>query len=100
MSKKTNYDTIIRPVITEKTLKLIDELNQYVFEVDKRSDKKEVKRSVEEKYNVKVEKVRIVNIRGKRVTWGNKRIPGSKKDQKKAVVTLSSKDKIDEFKVE
>lgn len=100
MSKKTNYDTIIRPVITEKTLKLIDELNQYVFEVDKRSDKKEVKSSVEEKYKVKVEKVRIVNIRGKRVTWGNKRIPGSKKDLKKAVVTLSSKDKIDEFKVE
>ena len=100
MKHSIKYEILIRPVVTEKTLKMVDELNQYVFEVDSRANKINIKNYVEEKYKVTVEKVRIVNIKGKRLSWGTKRVPGSKKDMKKAILTLSSKDKIEEFKIE
>jgi large subunit ribosomal protein L23 len=99
MSKGVNFEILIRPVITEKSLKLVDEENQYTFEVDKRSNKYSIVKAVEEKFKVKVVKVRTVNLRGKRVSWGKKKIQGRRKDRKKAIITLKSGDSIDLFKV-
>lgn len=99
MSKKLNYEILIKPVITEKSLKLVDEENQYTFEVDYRASKIAIKQEVEKRFKVNVLKVRIVSKRGKRVSWGRKRIPGSKSDTKKAILTLKSSDSIDLFKV-
>ncbi|MBU0976426.1 MAG: 50S ribosomal protein L23 [Patescibacteria group bacterium] len=100
MAKNLKYEILIRPVLTEKSLKLIEEKNQYVFEVDLRAGKAQVKKAVEEKFKVKVQKIRIVRIIGKSVTWGRKRLSGRRKDVKKAIVTLASSDSIADFKVE
>jgi large subunit ribosomal protein L23 len=93
------YTTLIRPIITEKSLKLVDEQNQYCFWVAGNTDKNVIKDAVESQFKVTVTKVRIVNIPGKRVFWGAKKIEGRKKAEKKAIVTLKSKDSIDLFKV-
>ena len=62
----TIYDILRRPIITEKSNYQAGKLNQYVFEVDKRSTKSLVKEAVETLFNVKVEKVNIINVPAKR----------------------------------
>jgi large subunit ribosomal protein L23 len=57
MKKKGNFIVLKKPVISEKSLKLVEEKNQYIFDVDRRADKKSVKKAVEEKFKVKVVKV-------------------------------------------
>lgn len=99
MSKKARFQILIKPVVTEKTLKLVDEKNQYTFEVDKRAAKPGIRKTIERKFKVTVEKVRIINITGKKVVFGKKRIRGRRKDRKKAIVNLKSSDSIDLFKV-
>ena len=94
-----NFDIVIRPIVTEKSLKLVEERNQYTFEVDKRATKNNVSETISDKFKVTVEKVRIVRIPPKRITWGKKRIQGRKKAIKKAIVTLKNSDSIDLFKV-
>lgn len=96
---KLHKETIITPIITEKSIRLVDELNQYMFIVAPTATKTSVKTAVEEQFKVTVEKVRMVNRPGKRVAWGAKRISGKKKDTKRAIVTLKSGDSIDLFKV-
>lgn len=86
-----------KPVITEKTLKLAEVENQYTFEVNSSVNKIEVKNAVEEKFGVSVLKVRILNVLGKTLYFGKKRIPGKQSDTKKAIVTLKSGDKIGLF---
>lgn len=92
---KSNLEIIRRPLITEKVTRLQEELNQYVFEVDPRSNKIEIKRAVEERFNVRVTKVRTINVPGKVKTLG--RFSGRRPDWKKAVITLVKDDKIELF---
>lgn len=99
MRKKFKSEILIRPIVTERSLKLVEELNQYTFQVSKEATKKVVKKSIEEKFKVTVEKVRVINLAGKSVLWGRRRIKGRKRDKKKAIVTLKSSDSIDLFKV-
>lgn len=99
MSKKARFEILIKPIVTEKSLKLVDEQNQYTFEVDKRATKPGIRKVIEKKFKVTVEKVRIVNLTGKKVIFGKKRISGRRKDRKKAIVSLKSSDSIDLFKV-
>jgi large subunit ribosomal protein L23 len=99
MKKKVLGDILIKPIITEKSLKLVDEENQYTFHVNRNAGKQDIKKAIESKFKVKVLKVRTVNVRGKRVSWGKFRIKGSRKNFKKAIVTLKSSDNIDLFKV-
>jgi large subunit ribosomal protein L23 len=89
--------TLIRPVITEKTIELAEKENQYTFVVEESANKYKIKDAIEEKFNVTVLKVRTINILGKKVNFGQKRIKGKKSDFKKAIVTLKSGDKIDIF---
>ncbi len=92
-------DILIRPILTEKALKLSEEKNQYAFEVHRKATKEEIKKAVEEKFGVKVESVRTVIIQGKRkVRFTRKGIQeGKKPDIKKAYVTLSKDSKIDYY---
>lgn len=99
MSKSKTYDILIKPIITEKSLKLVDEQNQYTFEVAREANKYMIKKAIETKFGVNVMKIRILHSHGKRVTWGRLRIKGRRKDVKKAIVTLKSSDTIDIFKV-
>lgn len=61
---KDYRDIIIRPVVTEKSMNLLAD-NKYTFIVDKRANKTEVKNAIENIFNVKVESVRTMNIKGK-----------------------------------
>ena len=79
------FDVIRKPLITEKAL-ASSEYNKYIFLVDVRSDKCEVKKAIESIFEVKVKKVNILNLMGK-VKKFKGRI-GKRADQKKAVVTL------------
>ena len=84
---KSPYEVIKRPIITEKSLSLLDE-NKYTFEVDKNANKPEIKAAIEEIFDgVKVKKVRTMNYEGKKVR--TRHGIGKKADWKKAVVTLT-----------
>ena len=63
--KKDSYQTVLRPLITEKGLAGASELNQYPFEVDLRASKADVKKAIEEIFSVHVRKVRTMTRHGK-----------------------------------
>ena len=82
-----NYlDIIIAPVITEKTAAMEAE-GKYAFKVANKANKTEVKQAIEKKFNVKVEKVNIVNSHPKHKRVG--RYEGMTSRYKKAIVTLA-----------
>lgn len=84
---KDLHQVIIRPVITEKAMEQKEKLNKVTFEVAKDANKMEIKEAVEKLFNVKVEKVNVINVRGKRrVRFG--RVLGKEPSWKKAIVTL------------
>ena len=58
-------DVLKKPVLTEKSLALQTEENKYTFDVDLNANKTEVKIAVEKLFNVKVEKVNIMNVKPK-----------------------------------
>lgn len=89
------YEVLKRPIVTEKSLRLRDEFNQYVFEVDRRANKRQVKEAVELAFDVTVEDVRIINMPGKTRRWGRKMVRTS--PWKKAIVTLAEGDSIQLF---
>lgn len=76
---------LLRPLITEKNT-LHQTQNQYVFEVSIGANKIEVQKAVEAAFKVKVEKVRIVRMRGKVKQFG--RMKGVRKFWKKAIVSV------------
>ncbi|MBD3280259.1 50S ribosomal protein L23 [Candidatus Dojkabacteria bacterium] len=89
---------LIRPILTEKTINLADDLNQYTFEVSVGANKKNVAEALAEKFDVSVESVKIINRLGKVKRFGIKSI-GKRKDTKRAIVRLDKKDKIDLFEM-
>ncbi len=89
---KTAYDTIKKMIRTEKGSMLLTQ-NKYLFEVNKRSNKIEIKKAVEDIYKVKVDSVAVMNVRGKK-----KRVrthQGMTASWKKAIVTLKPENKIE-----
>ena len=111
------YDIIKRPIITEKSMGLNENIeksqannsnrnqmkhtkaisNRYVFEVEKKANKIEIAKAVEEAFKVKVIKVTVVNVLPKYKKVGQHE--GFKPAYKKAYVTLASGDKIDKFTI-
>ncbi len=91
---------LIRPIISEKTIRLADELNQYTFAVKSNAAKIEIAKAVAEKFSVKVENVRILNRLGKKVSFGKKRQTGMQSMIRKAIVTLKEGDSIEIFKLQ
>ena len=92
---KTAYDIILRPIITEQSTEHV-ELKKYVFEVARDANKIEIKKAIEEIFDVEVVKVTTLNMKGKKKRMG--RYPeGSRRDWKKAVVKLSDGSKTIEF---
>jgi large subunit ribosomal protein L23 len=89
------HDIIRRPLITEKTTIQKDEFNQVSFEVARKANRIEIKRSVEDVFNVRVATVRTMQIRGKLKRRG--RILGRRRSWKKAVVTLMPGERIEFF---
>jgi large subunit ribosomal protein L23 len=89
------YSVIIRPIVTEKSTSAKDEANKYIFEVDRRATKVDIRHAVEKMFKVKVAEVHTINISGKRKRMG--RIFGKRQDWKKAIVTLAPGTSIDIF---
>ena len=89
---KSYYSIIKSPMLTEKA-SMIMSLRKYIFWVERRANKVEIKRAVEKVYNVKVEGVATSIVKGK-----TKRLranqPGKTRSWKKAVVTLTKGNEI------
>ena len=83
-------EIILRPVITEASMATMDD-KRYTFDVDVRATKTQVKKAIEEIYEVKVVQVNIMNVRGKLKRQG--RYAGYTKKRRKAIVTLSADSK-------
>lgn len=93
------YKILKRPILTEKMLKLQETKRKYAFEVDGRANKIEVERAVQEKFDVTVEDINIINVKGKTKRMNTRRglTTGKRADWKKAIVTLREGDSINFF---
>lgn len=89
------YNVVKKPIITEKTEILRREYNKYTFEVDKRANKIEIRKAVEEIFGVKVEEVNTLNIKPTTKRHGMKLYQTPLR--KKAVVKLKDGDAIKYF---
>jgi large subunit ribosomal protein L23 len=89
------YEIIKRPLITEKTNTQKELSNQLTFEVDRRANRIEIKRAVEDIFKIRVADVRTMQVKGKTKHRG--RIVGKHRDWKKAIVKLMPGERIDFF---
>ena len=92
---------ILRPILIEKGTRLGETQNKYVFQVEKQSNKLEIKQAVENKFKVKIKKVATLNMKGKQKNMTIKsnghvlRTNGNRSSWKKAIVTLQDVFSID-----
>jgi large subunit ribosomal protein L23 len=91
---KNPRDVVIKPVISEKSYKLI-ESNKYVFIVDPEASKEEIKEAVKAIFNVRVTGVNTISQKGKPKRQGF--TAGRRASFKKAIVTLAEGDRIEFF---
>ena len=85
ISKAAAYDTILRPIITEKAT-MANENGQVTFAVPVTATKPEIKVAVEMLFDVEVKAVNTILLKGKTKMWKGR--PGRRSDMKKAIVTL------------
>ena len=90
-----DYKVIIRPLVTEQGMHFANTRGAYSFEVNPKANKIQIKKAIETLYNVKVDKVRTANRKGKSRRRG--RAFGMTPSWKKAVVYLGSDYHIDLF---
>lgn len=93
MKSYKHYDLIRNPVITEKSNILSEQQNKFTFYVADNAEKVSIKMAVEKIFQVKVKKVNIMNVTGKRKRF--KGVNGRQSDKKKAIVTLEKDYTID-----
>ena len=93
MSSERLYTVLLSPRMTEKSTRVGESSNQYVFKVTTDSNKKEIKAAVEKLFEVNVETVRIVNVKGKSKAF--KARAGKRNDWKKAYVRVQEGQVID-----
>lgn len=98
---KSPYDVIVKQIITEKTMKMVETedcaYGKYTFEVAQGANKVEVKKAVEQVFNVKVKDVNIINVRKKARRMG--RYEGFTPAVRKAIVTLEKGFTISAFEI-
>lgn len=87
---KDPRDIIRRPIITENSTEMMED-GKYTFEVDIRANKVEVKKAIEQIFDVKVKKVNTLRSPRKRKSYG--RYSGLTAERKKAIVTLTEDSK-------
>jgi len=90
----TKYLEIIKaPVVTEKATMLGQETGKYLFKVDPKATKNQIKNAVEKIFNVKVDRVQTINSKPKKKRVG--RYAGMSNKYKKAIVSLAEGQTID-----
>ena len=92
ISKEKAYNTIIKPIVTEKSTLLLEN-NQVVFLVNINSNKIDIKKSIELIFGVKVSAVNVIKVKGK--TKRFKGTLGKRPDYKKAIISLPDGQSID-----
>jgi large subunit ribosomal protein L23 len=92
---KDSREIIKLPLVSEKSTNLRADQNKYIFRVDKRANKMEIKKAVEELFGVKVEEVTSMMMYGKPKRLG--RFEGRRPDWKKAIVKLKKGEIIELF---
>lgn len=93
--KLENHQVLLKPLVTEKGMHRSERYNQYSFEINVLATKEDVRRAVEELFDVRVAKVRTQNRVGKSRRFRFRR--GKTRSWKKAVVTLRDEHRIDFF---
>jgi large subunit ribosomal protein L23 len=93
MNQEYLYRVLRGPVVSEKAYSVADIANQIVFKVDVDANKKQIKSAVEKLFNVDVEAVRVLNVKGK--TRRSRSGLGKQSNWKKAYVRLASGQDID-----
>jgi large subunit ribosomal protein L23 len=88
------YAVLLRPIITEKTTVLTGS-DKYVFEVDLRANKNQIREAIQVAFNVRVAEVNTMVMKGKPKRFGRRVV--NRPDWKKAIVTLVPGDKIELF---
>ena len=94
------FNIIINPILSEKSHSLVEQYNKYVFKVNLNSNKLEIKKSIEKRFDVKILKVSTMNFKGKTKNLTIKsdghvlRTSGKRSKWKKAIVTLEKGHKI------
>ncbi|WDV48267.1 50S ribosomal protein L23 [Clostridiaceae bacterium M8S5] len=91
---RSPYDIIRKPIISEQSMDAMAD-RKYTFAVDKNANKSEIKKAIERIFDVKVEKVNTMNMKGKLKRMG--RNIGKRPDWKKAIVKLTDDSKTIEF---
>ena len=91
---RSPFIVIRKPVVTEKSM-ANQQKSVYTFIVAPDATKPEVKQSVEKAFNVKVEEVRTVKVKGKLKRMKNQLLEGKRKNWKKAYVTLKEGFRLD-----
>lgn len=86
------WRSLKQPLISEKAT-FLEEQGKYIFKVLERTNKREIKKAIEDIYRIKVDKVNIMNTKGKKRRIGQ--VEGKKPGYKKAIVTLKKGDKIE-----
>lgn len=94
---KNPREIIITPMFTEKSATVQQNLNAYTFKVSINANKIEIKRAIEKIFSVDVINVNTIRMAGKPKRLG--RYEGKRPDWKKAIVTLKTGQKIDDFEI-
>ena len=92
MNKINLYDSILSPLVTEKSTNL-SEINKVVFKVNSLADKKSIKKSIEKIFKVNVIKINIINKQRRTKMARGKKV--KVKGYKKAIITLKKGQNID-----
>ena len=98
MNQERMYQIIRFPHVSEKTARLQAGSNQYVFEVRTDATKPEIKAAVEGLFEVQVDSVQVLNLKGKRKSFRLR--PGAQKDWKKAYVRVKAGQTIEDLQAD
>ena len=93
LSKDALYQVLLAPVVTEKSTRAAEQGGQVVFQVAATATRNDVKSAVEQAFDVEVEAVKILNVKGKTKRFGKSL--GKRNDRKKAYIRLKEGSDID-----
>ncbi len=93
MNNERLMTLLLSPVVSEKSSIAADANGQYTFRVATDASKREIARAVEKMFDVKVDRVQVVNVKGKKKRFGA--VQGRRSDWRKAYVRLKPGSEID-----
>lgn len=93
MNNEKLMKVLLSPLVSEKSSLVADQNRQFTFRVTKDASKREIAKAVEKLFSVEVDRVQVVNVKGKNKRFG--RVEGRRSDWKKAYVRLKPGNDID-----